>query len=77
MERNYLDAYTVTMDPKGADVGWGEIAWEAWEDLTCEPMDLLRHGQVDVCAMFEEEVDALPTPDAVAGPAGSTRTLYE
>ena len=21
----------------GITVGWGEIAWEAWEELTCEP----------------------------------------
>ena len=23
LDRNYLDAYTVTMDPVGADVSWG------------------------------------------------------
>ncbi len=56
--RNYLDAYTVTLDPQGADVGWGEIAWEAWEDLTCESMDFVAMEQVDVCAMFADEVDA-------------------
>ena len=44
LARNYLDPYTVTLAPNGADVAWGEIAWEAWEDLTCAPMDLLRHG---------------------------------
>ena len=63
--RNYLDAYTVTLAPQGADVAWGEIAWEAWEDLTCGSMDFVAMDQVDVCAMFEEEVDSLPTPDAV------------
>ena len=64
--RNYLDAYTVTMAPQGADVGWGEIAWEAWEDLTCGSMDFVAMEQVDVCAMFADEVDALPTPKAIA-----------
>ena len=29
LERNYLDAYTVTMDPQGADVSWGMIPWWA------------------------------------------------
>ena len=65
LARNYLDAYTVEFDPNGADVAWGEIAWEAWEKLTCAPMDFSAMEQVDVCAMFEEEVDRLPTPDAV------------
>ena len=63
--RNYLDAYTVTLDPQGADVAWGEVAWEAWADLTCESTDYVAMEQVDVCAMFEAEVDRLPTPDAV------------
>ena len=63
--RNYLDAYTVELDPNGADVAWGEIAWEAWEELTCDPMEFSAMDQVDVCAMFAEEVDRLPTPDAI------------
>ena len=36
LERNYLDAYSVEMEPKGADVSWGMIPW--WkdrDDLTC------------------------------------------
>ena len=63
---NYLDAYTVTLAPQGADVAWGGIAWKAWKDLTCESMDFVAMEQVDVCAMFADEVDALPTPMAVA-----------
>ena len=64
LERNYLDAYTVTMAPNGADVSWGEIAWEDWEDLTCGDMSFTAMEQVDVCALFEEEVDRLPLPTA-------------
>ncbi len=66
LERNYLDPYTVTMAPKGADVSWGEIAWEAWEELTCPDMTFSAMEQVDVCAMFEDEVSRLPDPTAVA-----------
>ena len=66
LERNYLDAYTVTLAPQGADVAWGGIAWKAWKDLTCGSMDFVAMEQVDVCAMFADEVDALPTPKAVA-----------
>ena len=65
LERNYLDPYTVTMAPKGADVSWGPIPW--WmerDDLTCPSMTWEAAEQVDVCAMFEEEVDRLPTPSA-------------
>ena len=62
--RNYLDAYTVEFAPKGADVAWGEIAWEDWEELICEPMTFSAMEQVDVCALFEDEVDRLPLPTA-------------
>ena len=66
LERNYLDAYTVTMAPQGADVTWGKIDW--WkdrDDLQCDPMTWEAMEQVDVCGMFREEVDRLPTPKAV------------
>ena len=62
--RNYLDAYTVTMAPKGADVAWGKIAWEAWEELTCPDMSFSATDQVDVCELFEAEVERLPLPTA-------------
>ena len=65
LTRNYLDAYTVELDPNGADVAWGKVAWEAWEDLTCAPMEFSTMDQVDVCAMFEAEVAALPMPTVV------------
>ena len=76
LERNYLDVYTVVLDPREADVSWGEIDW--WkdeQDLKCParavrassegPAAASPPGEVDVCAMFEEEVDRLPTPDAI------------
>jgi len=66
LDRNYLDAYSVTMDPVGADVSWGPIPW--WmemDDLTCPSMSWEAMEQVDVCGMFEEEVDRLPTPEAI------------
>ena len=53
------------LDPNGADVAWGKVAWEAWEDLTCAPMEFSAMDQVDVCAMFEAEVAALPMPTVV------------
>ena len=56
LTRNYLDPYTVELDPNGADIAWGKVAWEAWEELTCAPMEFSAMDQVDVCAMFEEEV---------------------
>ena len=52
----------MTLAPQGADVAWGGIAWKAWKDLTCESMDFVAMEQVDVCAMFEEEVERLPMP---------------
>ena len=75
LERNYLDPYTLTMDPQGGDVSWGKIDWwEDDEDLQCPSMswqatvdgDNPADGAVDVCAMFEDEVARLPTPTAVA-----------
>ena len=67
LERNYLDAYTVEFDPKGADVSWGMIPWWAKdEDLMCPVRTWSAMEQVDVCAMFEDEVARLPTPTAVA-----------
>ena len=74
LARNYLDPYTLTMAPQGADVSWGMFPWWAKrDDLKCPSMswqatvdgDNPADGAVDVCAMFEAEVDRLPTPKAV------------
>ena len=69
LERNYLDAYTVELEPIGGDVNgsWGEIAWDAWEELTCEAETFTATDELEVgiCELFEAEVDRLPTPKAV------------
>jgi hypothetical protein len=81
LKRNYLDAYTVTLDPDpSADVSWGKVneaklgagRWKAWEDLTCRTESWEAAAQVDVCAMFDEEVDRLPMPMVI--PVVSTNT---
>ena len=70
IERDYLENYMVALDA-GITVGWGEIAWEAWEELTCEPVmiDVALDNDVDVCAMFEAEVGRLDDADGEAGDA--------
>ena len=55
---DYIGNYMVTMKPQSAGVMWGEIAWEAFEDLTCDGMSWMATDMVDVCELFEEEVDA-------------------
>ena len=38
---------------------WGDVEWETdrFEDFDCEPMTFMAADQLDICAMFEEEVD--------------------
>ena len=68
LDRNYLDAYTVTMEPQGADVSWGSIPWWMDQDeLTCPSESWEASEMVDVCGMFEAEVDNLPTPEDRSG----------
>ena len=76
IERNYLENYMVALDA-GITVSWGEIAWEAWEELTCEPVmiDVALDNDVDVCSMFEAEVGRLtdePTAKAEILDPGNT-----
>ena len=65
LERNYLDPYEVELTLASAQLTWGEIAWDAFEDITCEPRTFEAAAQVDVCEMLAEDVDRLPTPSAV------------
>ena len=69
LERNYLDAYTVELDPIGGDVigSWGNIPWPQWKELTCEPKMFTASEELEVgiCELFEAEVDRLPTPHAI------------
>ena len=61
---NYLEGYSLEISPVGGDVSWGSsVDWEEdpFEDLTCDSMmmDVADHlTTVDICAMFDEEVDA-------------------
>ena len=43
---------------------WGDVDWETdpFEDLDCEPMTFKAADQIDVCAMFEDEVDQAMDP---------------
>ena len=82
LKRDYLAPYSVTMDA-GIIPSWGAFVFE---DLTCDAMSYEASAQVDVCALFEDEVDGLnkePTTKAVVhNPAEgtdstSTRTLID
>ncbi len=55
---NYLDAYSVEVSPEDSLV-WGKVAWKdgALKDLACPSMSFPAADQVDVCELFEEEVD--------------------
>ena len=57
---NYLAGWSIEMSPVGASVTWGDVDWEddPFEDLTCGAADpIMVADRVDVCAMFDAEVD--------------------
>ena len=56
---DYLSGYSIEVEAKGSAVAWGSVEWEEdpFEGLTCESMTFIASEQVDICAMFEEEVD--------------------
>ena len=56
---DYLGGYTVETSAKGSAVTWGSVEWEddPFEDLTCDSMTFVTMAQVDVCALFDTEVD--------------------
>ena len=56
---DYLSGYSVEVEAKGSAVAWGEVEWEddPFEGLTCDSVTFMAADQVDVCAMFDEEVD--------------------
>ena len=53
---NYLSNYEVTLTPD-AGVSWGSVGFEVFDDLSCDAVSYTATDQVDVCALFEEEVD--------------------
>ena len=70
----FLSQYSVELSPKDAGVSWGEIAWDAFTDLTCEAKTFVADEQIDVCELLEAEVDEISgimTVTAVVG-NGST-----
>ena len=56
---DYLSGYSIEVEAKGSAVSWGSVEWEddPFEDLTCDSKSFMAAEQVDVCAMFEDEVD--------------------
>ena len=58
-----LDDYSVELIPSGASVSWGTIDWKAhrmdnpFEGLTCDSMTFAAADYVDVCELFESELD--------------------
>ena len=56
---NYLAGYGLEVKAKDSEVAWGNVSWDPdpFKDLECESMMFMAADQVDVCAMFEEEVD--------------------
>ena len=56
---DYLSGYSLILSAKGGGVSWGRVEWEEdpFEDLTCDTMTIMVADHVDVCSMFEDEVD--------------------
>ena len=57
---DYLAGYSLELSPEGAGVTWGRVDWgddDPFEDLKCDSMTMVVMDQVDICAMFEDEVD--------------------
>ncbi len=56
---NYLSGYSLELSPKDAGVSWGDVAWDPnpFKDLKCDSMTMMVSDEVDVCTMFEDEVD--------------------
>ena len=79
-----LDDYSVELIPSGASAGWGTINWEKYrlddpfEGLTCDSVTFDAADYVNVCELWETELDynlknLLSSPPART--AGSTFTV--
>ena len=59
---DFISEYELTLTPKGAGVTWGdsEVEWteNPFKDLKCDSVSVMASDHVDICAMFEEEVQA-------------------
>ena len=56
---DYLAGYSIELQPQGAGVIWGRVDWEddPFEDVKCDSMTMMVADEVDICGMFEDEVD--------------------
>ena len=56
---DYLSGWSLELSPTGAGVTWGRVDWDEnpFEDLTCDATTMMVMDEVDVCGMFEDEVD--------------------
>ena len=56
---NYLADYAIELSAKGSSVSWGSVKWKEnpFKDLTCDSVMVAAADEVNVCALFEEEVD--------------------
>ena len=56
---DYLAGYSLELSPKDAGVTWGRVDRDEdpFEDLKCGSMTMMVADEVDICAMFDEEVD--------------------
>ena len=56
---DYLSGYSIEAAAKGSAVAWGSVEWEddPFDGLTCDSVTFMASEQVDICALFEDEVD--------------------
>ena len=62
---NYLADYSIELAAAGSAVSWGTVDWtkvyeegaNPFMDLTCDTVMVAAADEVDVCALFEDEVD--------------------
>ncbi len=56
---NYLSGYSVEVSAMDSSVSWGKVKWkeDPFQGLKCAPVTFKAAELVDVCALFEEEVD--------------------
>ena len=72
---NYLSGYSVEVSAKDSEVAWGDVAWkeDPFDGLECESTTFVAADQVDICEMFEAEVDQ--AMDAAKGWGGRFGTV--
>ena len=56
---DYLSGYSIEVSATDAAVAWGSVEWEEdpFEGLTCDSMTFMASEQVDICVLFEDEVE--------------------